>query len=276
MNRLLPVLAGVCLVVTTSASYATDVVIPNAELVSSNSLYANSLGSVVVTTGGGSSANVGASNGRNDDGFSLVNLGFNITFEGVTYNQLYINNNGNVSFGNGISAYIPTGPTGASQPVISPYFGDVDSRGANSGVVYANLSTPNQLIVTWNGVGYYNSHDDKLNTFQLVLRGDTYSVPDGEGKIGFFYTNMQWETTDTSQTSAVGFGDGNGNSETLQGSLQPGLNNILDDTHIWFDANLNVVEGVPEASTWAMMMLGFFGVGFLAYRRKSRTGLRFS
>jgi hypothetical protein len=31
---------------------------------------------------------------------------------------------------------------------------------------------------------------------------------------------------------------------------------------------------VPEPSTWAMMILGFFGVGFMAYRRKSQTSLR--
>jgi PEP-CTERM motif len=28
------------------------------------------------------------------------------------------------------------------------------------------------------------------------------------------------------------------------------------------------VGAVPEPSTWAMMILGFFGVGFMAYRRK--------
>jgi hypothetical protein len=28
------------------------------------------------------------------------------------------------------------------------------------------------------------------------------------------------------------------------------------------------ITAVPEASTWAMMILGFFGVGFMAYRRK--------
>jgi hypothetical protein len=31
---------------------------------------------------------------------------------------------------------------------------------------------------------------------------------------------------------------------------------------------------VPEASTWAMMILGFFGVGFLAYRRKNQGQVR--
>jgi PEP-CTERM motif len=30
------------------------------------------------------------------------------------------------------------------------------------------------------------------------------------------------------------------------------------------------VGSIPEPSTWAMMILGFFGVGFMAYRRKSK------
>ncbi|MEO6782576.1 MAG: PEPxxWA-CTERM sorting domain-containing protein [Bradyrhizobium sp.] len=29
-----------------------------------------------------------------------------------------------------------------------------------------------------------------------------------------------------------------------------------------------VASAVPEPSTWAMMILGFFGVGLMAYRRK--------
>jgi PEP-CTERM motif len=31
-----------------------------------------------------------------------------------------------------------------------------------------------------------------------------------------------------------------------------------------------VTSAVPEPSTWAMMILGFMGVGFMAYRRKSK------
>ena len=34
------------------------------------------------------------------------------------------------------------------------------------------------------------------------------------------------------------------------------------------------LSAVPEASTWAMMLLGFVGVGFMAYRRKSKPALR--
>jgi hypothetical protein len=34
---------------------------------------------------------------------------------------------------------------------------------------------------------------------------------------------------------------------------------------------LGSVSAVPEPSTWAMMLLGFAGVGFMAYRRKSKS-----
>ncbi|MGX4803391.1 PEP-CTERM sorting domain-containing protein [Bradyrhizobium guangdongense] len=37
--------------------------------------------------------------------------------------------------------------------------------------------------------------------------------------------------------------------------------------------NFSSVGAVPEPSTWAMMILGFFGLGFLAYRRKEQASL---
>ena len=33
------------------------------------------------------------------------------------------------------------------------------------------------------------------------------------------------------------------------------------------------IATVPEPSTWAIMILGFAGVGFMAYRRKSTLGV---
>jgi len=39
-------------------------------------------------------------------------------------------------------------------------------------------------------------------------------------------------------------------------------------------ANISLgVPPVPEVATWAMMILGFAGVGFLAYRRNSKPAL---
>jgi hypothetical protein len=36
------------------------------------------------------------------------------------------------------------------------------------------------------------------------------------------------------------------------------------------------VAAVPEPSTWAMMILGFAGVGFMAYRRQKQGAFRFA
>lgn len=40
------------------------------------------------------------------------------------------------------------------------------------------------------------------------------------------------------------------------------------DAEYFDNVSLNVTSAVPEPSTWAMMILGFAGVGFLAYRRR--------
>ncbi|MGA7015652.1 MAG: PEPxxWA-CTERM sorting domain-containing protein, partial [Pseudolabrys sp.] len=49
----------------------------------------------------------------------------------------------------------------------------------------------------------------------------------------------------------------------------------LSDVAISFGTNgfsvPATVSAVPEPSTWAMMILGFFGIGFMAYRRGGQT-----
>jgi hypothetical protein len=47
------------------------------------------------------------------------------------------------------------------------------------------------------------------------------------------------------------------------------------DVLVYAQAGLPVAGSVPEPSTWAMLLLGFAGVGFMAYRRKqNRPSLR--
>ena len=49
----------------------------------------------------------------------------------------------------------------------------------------------------------------------------------------------------------------------------PTLTFVMSDTIRSDNSGIFTVTAVPEASTWAMMILGFLGVGFLAYRNKS-------
>ncbi len=83
-------------------------------------------------------------------------------------------------------------------------------------------------------------------------------------------------------------GNGYQNSENpLFGFLGPSYNAFANDTYqfdfsltggslqtpLAVEAFVQVGSGVPEPSTWAMMVLGFAGIGFMAYRRKSKQAL---
>jgi hypothetical protein len=69
--------------------------------------------------------------------------------------------------------------------------------------------------------------------------------------------------------SCQGFG---GSAVLAAGNYYLDLSGIGGGTS-GYGGNLSVAA-VPEPSTWAMMILGFFGVGFMAYRRKARSSFR--
>jgi hypothetical protein len=280
MKSILKYGATTALLALSGQTFAAVTEVADSSLINSPNLYTNDFGSIVVTTGGGNVSNIGGLDGRNDDGFSgPISLGFSLPFFGSTYNSFYVNNNGNISFGNGIAAYTPNGPQGAPQPIIAPFFADVDTRGSLSGVVHLNTSIANQVIVTWDHVGYYSSKSDKLNTFQLVLRSADYQIPTGEGQIGFFWGQMQWETGDASggsngfggKPAAVGFGDGLNNGFVLESSLKNGISSVVDHKSIWFNVNdagvPEVTPAVPEPEAYALMFAGLACVGLLRRRQ---------
>jgi hypothetical protein len=61
-------------------------------------------------------------------------------------------------------------------------------------------------------------------------------------------------------------------------STDPGLSSIrftgspdsVRNLGSFFEGSFTVAAAVPEPSTWAMMLLGFAGVGFMAYRRSRK------
>jgi hypothetical protein len=127
---------------------ATVVIIPQSALTPSGQYYTDSIGggigNALLMAGGGNAANIGGS--PNDDGYSgPINLGFTLNFFGNNYTQFYANNNDNISFTDGISAFTPIGPTGSLQPIISPLFADVDTRNPASGLMYFRNDITNAL-----------------------------------------------------------------------------------------------------------------------------------
>lgn len=148
----------------------------------------------------------------NDDGSSLLqSLPFTLNFFGNSYDSYFVNNNGNISFGRALSSFTPQVFPIANVPMIAPYWGDVDTRnqGGLSNPLQNNVylhATDRSVVVTWDTVGYYNQHNDKQNTFQLVLTDRSQQTSRaGDFDMEFRYGRLEWTTGDASGGSG-GYG----------------------------------------------------------------------
>ena len=155
---------------------------------------------------------------RNDD-WSTVNLAlpFHFCFYGRQVDSVFINNNGNVSIDNPYSTFTANSFPDPSFTMIAPFWGDVDTRAAGSGLVYYQM-TATHLIIQWENVGYFGTHDDKLNTFQLIMTNGADPLLSPGTNVSFCYKDMQWTTGDASSgvggfggtPATVGVNQGNG------------------------------------------------------------------
>ena len=114
-------------------------------------------------------------------------------------------------------------------------------------------------ISGYGNVGAYSSPTQM--ELVAVFGGASLTTPWSVFAIGSTYSGLVVPTGAT--TLYFGFADANGFSGP------PGYYN--DNTG---SITVNGVSAVPEPSTWAMMILGFLGVGFVAYRRKNGPALR--
>ena len=129
-----------------------------------------------------------------------------LRFFGQTFTSLFVNNNGNITFGGALPSYTPQPFPIASQRMIAPWWGDVDTRGAGfpmgNSVWWSIKET--RFVATWHNVGYFNQHDDLKNDFQLVIN-DQSAISPGDFDVQFRYNRCEWTTGDASGGSR-GFG----------------------------------------------------------------------
>ncbi|XP_035660312.1 protein mesh-like [Branchiostoma floridae] len=178
-------------------------------------------------------------NGRNDDGGSpRISISFSLPYFDRLHDSLWVNTNGVISFLGQIRQFTPDSfPLGDGRRLITPFWGDVDTRNggdvmyrettdtsilerATSDITSAFPDQPNfraswVFVATWHEVAYYGSRSNKRNTFQAVL------VSNGRQSFTVFnYGDITWTTGTASGGNSytglggtpaqVGFNAGNG------------------------------------------------------------------
>lgn len=143
--------------------------------------------------------------GPNDDGSTIaIPIPFTFCLYGTNYTSLYINNNGNVSFGGAESAFSSLPFPSSNYVMVAPFWGDVDTRSIGT-VKYKINPNNTSMIINWDDVGYYSSQSDKTNTFQLIITDGSDPILPPGNNIAFCYADMQW-TTGSASGGTGGFG----------------------------------------------------------------------
>lgn len=151
-----------------------------------------------------------------------IALGFAAQFSAVAFSEVWLSGNGNVTAGGPNFSYSAIYFDSTPFTIFAPFHEDIDTRTTNA-VTYGTgfLDGHNAFAATWPYVGYYRAHNDKLNSFQVILidRSDTGA---GNFDIEFNYDQIQWDSSDTS----IGSGGLNGASPAVAGfsagTQQPG------------------------------------------------------
>jgi hypothetical protein len=172
---------------------------------------------------------------------------------------------------------------------ISPNFLEFDPSGSSG------------ISNSGNCYGFCNNSHNDIAAENITVKF-TFTAPAGDSitdtVTGIFYANYAGKLNGTEGidsvlgSTAISCGDSGspadcivwnttGNPFTAAFSNGDLLSVDLNNAHDWDITNtvtfsmthVNLTQPVPEPSTWAMMVLGFAGIGFMASRRKSKPAL---
>jgi len=200
-----------------------------------------------------------------------------LEYFGQRFTSFFVNNNGNVTFGQAVGSYTPEAFPIVGTRMIAPFWGDVDTRGggrpAHNGVYWD--VRPGRVVVTWHNVGYYGSHDDHQNSFQLVIESNEILDQDHIWRVELRYARCEWTTGDASggqggrggTPAQAGFNAGDGQiARMLPGSRSDAVLSLCRQSNVglpgvWI---INIYNGMPQEivpSTGGTQTYDFSGGG---------------
>jgi hypothetical protein len=139
-----------------------------------------------------------------------------------------------------------------------------------SGAASINAVTSQRVTTPINTLWITPEDGTAFNLFSF--RGAVFTNADQEIKVTItdqFDSVFQFLITDNGDFTRIGFEAKPGTGELIKTIRIDGLGAGFDYfKQLGFGYEQDNTPAVPEASTWAMMILGFAGVGFLAYRRR--------
>ena len=178
-----------------------------------------------------------------------------LNFFGTNYTGLYLNNNGNITFGSPTGEFTPfvlTGSTG--NPIIAAFFADVDTGGGATVTTPGGTSTGTNLVywdidpvthiftATWDDVGYFAGHTDKRDAFQIRLIDRSATGAAGDFDIELRYETLEWTTGDASggvgglggTVARAGYSSGNGTNffELTQSGDESAMLGLSDASNV--------------------------------------------
>jgi hypothetical protein len=141
------------------------------------------------------------------------------------------------------------------------------SEGRNTSATTFTITTPGVLTVSFSFSEALRAFTTLSNEFAEANLANTLTVQNNLGAILFASSpnavNLACSSPNCSNISS-------GTLSVTTGTLAAGTYTLGFRS----TSQVNVVgvePAVPEPSTWAMMILGFAGVGFMAYRRRNQT-----
>lgn len=165
---------------------------------------------------------------HNDEGTSLMPIGFDFNFYGTTYSQFRINPNGWIGFGADNTAWqnstLPDAD--APRPAIMPFWDDLDPLDGGDVLYY---STADSLVVWFDDVIHYVGNYNGTYDFQMIIYASgemLFQYREVSGDIDSATIGIQ--NSDASDALLIAY-----NTSYVQNELAVGIKKIID----WADVS---------------------------------------